>query len=180
MFSLYRPVAKDTTMDELDLVGVGLYRNPKRRRGSYEHKNQIEFYKNRRTENDYLSDDSDDDDEGSAKFRKRYRFREKTVEALCLLLGKEIEPQTTTNNAFSAMQKLCIALRFYATGTHQMEVGDGEGASQSSVCRIVKQVTMALSSHASDLIAFHIDQDILNNIQKGFYGFSGSESNFNI
>ena len=75
------------------------------------------------------------------------------------------------------MQKLCIALRFYATGSHQMSVGDGEGASQSSVSRIVKQVTLALAGHADDLIAFNVDQDVVETIAKGFYGFSGSMYN---
>ena len=70
---------------------------------------------------------------GSEHFRKRYHFCEKTVKALCLLLGNEIKPLATTNHAFTEMQKLCIALGFYATGSHQIAVRDGEGASQASV-----------------------------------------------
>ena len=66
-------------------------------------------------------------------------------------------------------------LRFYATGTHQCEVGDGEGASQSSVSRIVCQVTEVLSNHADDLIMFSLDKDILEQVSKGFYGFKASE-----
>ena len=91
------------------------------------------------------------------------------------MLGDEIEPLARTNNAFTAYQKMCIALRFYATGTHQIEVGDGEGASQSSVCRIVKQVSKALAGHANDLIAFSLDEDILETVSTGFYGFKASE-----
>ena len=72
------------------------------------------------------------------------------------------------------MQKLCIALRFYATGSHQIVIGDGEGASQASVSRIVKQVTLALAGHADDLISFNIDQEVLETVAKGFYGFSGN------
>ena len=97
------------------------------------------------------------------------------MEALCLLLGKEFEPVANTNNAFSSMQKLCIALRFFATGTHQIEIGDGEGASQASVSRIVNQVSKVLSDHMDDVVAFNVDPDVLDTIAKGFFGFSGSK-----
>ena len=56
-----------------------------------------------------------------------------------------------------------------------MEVGDGEGASQSSVCRIVKQVSKALANHANDLISFSLDDDILETVSTGFYGFKASK-----
>ena len=164
----------------LDLHETGvlsIFRESNRRKGSYAHKDQIGFYENvNKNEDCYMECEPSDSEEllGSEQFRKRYRFCEKTVNALCLLLGKEIEPLATTNNAFTAMQKLCIALRFYATGSHQIVIGDGEGASQASVSRIVKQVTLALAGHADDLISFNIDQEVMETVAKGFYGFSGS------
>ena len=86
---------------------LGVFREPKKCKGSYEHKDQIDFYKNL-CESD---GEWDMEESGSSEhFRKRYRFRPKTVEALCLLLGKELEPEAFTNHAFTAMQKLCIAL----------------------------------------------------------------------
>ena len=36
----------------------------------------------------------------------------------------------------STEQGLHVALRFYATGTFQAEIGDGEGVSQSSMHRL--------------------------------------------
>ena len=158
-------------MEIAGLGVLGLFREPKKRKGTYEHKNQVEFYRNL-CEND--SDEEHQESGNSEHFRKRYRFQPKTVEALCLLLGKEIEPEASSNNAFTAMQKLCITLRFYATGTHQIEVGDGEGASQASVSRIVKQVTRVLSDHMNDLVEFTVDTEVLETISKGFYGFNGS------
>ena len=38
-----------------------------------------------------------------------------------------------TNHAFTTEQRICIALKFYATGSFQHEIGDGEGASQSRI-----------------------------------------------
>ena len=165
-------MAKRVIVNEIVGLGVmGLFRDPKKRKGTYEHKDQVEFYKNM-SESD--SEEESQETGNSEHFRKCYRFQPKTVEALCLLLGKEIEPEAYTNHAFTAMQKMCITLRFYATGTHQIEVGDGEGASQASVSRIVKQVTRVLSDHMNDLVEFTVDPDVLDTISKGFYGFSGS------
>ena len=162
------------TTAALEIFGLGvlgLFRDPKKRKGSYEHKDQIEFYRNA----DEVIDEGEEGSANSEHFCKCYRFRPKTVEALCLLLGKELEPLATTNNAFTAMQKICIALRFYATGTHQIEIGDGEGASQASVSRIVKQVTDVLSDHMNDLVVFSLDPDVLQTVAKGFFGFNGSK-----
>ena len=155
-----------------------LFQHPKKRRGSYKHKDQVDFYSVERnvTESDSEESAVDDDHCGpSEHFRKRYRFQPKTVEALCLLLGGRLKPLASTNNAFTPMQKLCIALRFYATGTHQIEVGDGEGASQASVSRIVNQVSEALAEQADQLIVFSLDPDVMKTVATGFYGFSGSE-----
>ena len=123
----------------LDLHETGvlsIFRESNSRKGSYEHKEQVGFYQNvNRDEDgskrpDIGSQETDSEEVfGSEQFRERYRFCEKTVHALCLLLGNKIKPLATTNNAFSEMQKLCIALRFYATGSHQIAVGDGEGVS---------------------------------------------------
>ena len=158
-------------MEIAGLGVLGLFRDAKKRRGSYEHKNQLEFYSN--VEDG--TERGDVCDANSEHFRKRYRFRPKTVQALTMLLGKAIEPVAKINNAFSAKQKLCIALRFYATGTHQIEVGDGEGASQASVSRIVKQVSEVLSDHMDDLVVFNVDHDVLDTVARGFFGFNGSK-----
>ena len=160
-------------MEIAGLGVLGLFRDSKKRKGSYEHKKQLEFYSN--VEGDV---DGVDGNANSEHFRKRYRFRPKTVEALTMLLGKEIEPVAYMNNAFTAEQKLCIALRFYATGTHQIEVGDGEGASQASVSRIVKQVSKVLSDHIDDLMVFNVDPDVLETVARGFFGFNGSKSEY--
>lgn len=154
-------------MEIAGLGPIGLFCDPKKRKGGYEHRDQLEFYSN--------LDEGNEGDANSEHFWKRYRFKPKTVEALTLLLGKEIEPLANTNNAFTAKQRLCIALRFYATGTHQIEVGDREGASQSSVSRTVKQVSQALSDHMDDIVVFNLDPDILETVAQGFFGFNGSK-----
>ena len=168
-------------MDSLNLTELGLipmFRHPKRRKGSYQHKDQVQFYSNieRGDESDVSGEeDSEEMTKTSEHFRCRYRFQPQTVEALCLLLGNRLKAKVATNNAFTPMQKLCITLRFLATGTHQMEVGDGEGASQASVSRIVREVCVCLAEQTDQLVTFSLDADILKAVAKGFYGFSGSK-----
>ena len=135
----------------------------------------MDFYSIQRNADSSEESDENDSCGPSEHFRERYRFQPKTVEALCLLLGGRLKPLASTNNAFTPMQKLCIALRFYATGTHQIEVGDGEGASQALVSRIVNEVSEALAEQADQLIVFSLDPDIMKTVSTGFYGFSGSE-----
>ena len=161
----------------IDLDILPMFRHPKRRKGSYNHIDQVDFYSVQRNDSESSGESDDEmqvdlDPTGpSEHFRKRYRFQPKTVEALCLLLGGSLEPAAS---AFTAMQKLCIASRFYATGTHQIEVGDGEGASQASVSQIVNQVSAALAEQADQLIVFSLDPDVMKTVATGFYGFSGS------
>ena len=95
-----------------DLLGIGCH--PKRRNSEYKHKNQLDFYGN---------------EESEEQFRIRYRFRKDTVKVLCELLGDEFAPKSNANNAFSVEQRMCITLRYYATGTFQRQVGDSEGGS---------------------------------------------------
>ena len=124
-------------MDLLDLDFYGLDRHPVRRNGDYTHKHQFQFYGT---------------EDKQQQFVLRYRFRKNTVRVLTDLIRDEIEPKSTTNNAFSPEQKVCIALRYYATGSFQRVVGDTEGASQSSCHRIIKEVSKSFANRADSLI----------------------------
>lgn len=97
------------------------------------------------------------------------------MQALCELLRDELQPVVKTNNAFTLEQRVCCALRFFSTGTFQMEVGDGEGASQSTMCRIISKVSYCLSRHADVLIKFSTDPVILDTVSSGFFASSGSK-----
>ena len=137
-----------------------LGREPIRKRINFVHKDQLAFY------------GSEDPDYSCAQFRTRYRFQENTVRWLAMKLEDDIGPIAYTNNALNAKQRLCCALRFYSTGTFQSEVG--EGISQSTMHRIISRVSDALARKANSLIKFSIDENILQRVSDGFFGFSGS------
>ena len=147
-------------MDVAGLDLLGLNREPVRRNDGYHHRDQLKFYG---------TEENDD------QFRIRYRFRKNTVHLLMQLLYDEIALKATSNNVFTAEQKLCIALRYFATGTFQRQVGDSEGTSQSSLHRIVHQVAEALASHADTIINFSVDPNKLKTVSVCFYAFSGSK-----
>ena len=137
-------------MDLLDLDFYGLNRHPVRRNDEYKHKEQLNFYGT---------------EEKQEQFRLRYRFRKDTVRVLTDIIREDIEPKATTNNAFSAEQKVCIALRYYATGTFQRVVGDTEGASQSTCHRIIKEVSRAFAERADSIIMFSTDPQVMEEVQ---------------
>ena len=139
---------------------MGYSHNPKRRNADYTHKKQLDFYG--------IGDKEEE-------FRTRYRFRKDTVKVLCETLGYEWAPKSGANKAFSIEQRLCIALKYYATGTFQCQIGDSEGGSQASIQRIITKVSSVLASHVSDVIQFSTDPDIFKSVSEGFYGFKGSE-----
>ena len=147
-------------MDASGLNLEGLNCEPRHRNEDYSHKNQLEFYG---------SEDNQD------QFRRRYRFRKETVRLLTELVHDDIALKSLTNHAFTAEQKMCIALRYFATGTFQRQVGDSEGASQSSLHRIIHKVAESLASHADTVIKFSTDPQILKQVSDGFYAFRGSE-----
>ena len=89
--------------------------------------------------------------------------------------AKEFCPKSGANKALTVEQRLCIALRYYATGTFQRQIGDSEGASQASSQRIIRRVSKILASHVPDVIQFSTDPDIFKSVSEGFYGFKGSE-----
>ena len=147
-------------MNLLGLDIINLNHQPVRRDGEYHHRDQLTFYGT---------------DQRDHEFRIRYRFRKDTVRLLTQLIYDEIAPKAMTNNAFTAEQKMCIALRYFATGTFQRQIGDSEGASQSSLHRIVHQVASALAPHADTLIQFSTEPQILKEVSDGFYAFKGSK-----
>ena len=146
-------------MNLLDLDFYGLDRHPVRRNNDYTHKDQLQFYGS---------------EEKQDQFTIRYRFKKETVRVLTELIRDEIEPKARTNYAFTPEQRVCIALRYYATGSFQRVVGDTEGGSQTSCHRIIKIVSKAFANRANSLIMFGTDPTVLKDVSDGFYAFRGS------
>ncbi|XP_036344476.1 putative nuclease HARBI1 [Rhagoletis pomonella] len=75
---------------------------------------------------------------------------------------------TSRNQAVSPMEQLLICLRFYATGSFYITIGDFSNLHMSTICRIIRRVTQAIASLRPQFIKLPCNADILK-IQEEFY-----------
>jgi hypothetical protein len=71
------------------------------------------------------------------------------------------------------MNQLLVALRFYATGTFQLVVGDTFGITKSTVCQTVHRVTRAIAELHDKYVKFPATVDEQRSVMQLFYGKSG-------
>ncbi len=75
---------------------------------------------------------------------KRYRFHRNDIAYILELIEPQLRRRTGRSQSLTPREQLLVALRFYATGSIQLLVGDAGGLSQSSVSRAINNVTNAL------------------------------------
>jgi len=71
------------------------------------------------------------------------------------------------------MNQLLVTLRFFATGTFQLVVGDTFSINKSTVCRTVHRVTRVIASLHDKFIQFPTTTEECRQIMQIFYGTSG-------
>ncbi|KAJ8915256.1 hypothetical protein NQ315_014763 [Exocentrus adspersus] len=79
-----------------------------------------------------------------------------------------VELSNIENNQVSSMNQLLTTLRFYATNTHQMTVGDFMGLHQTTASRIISRVSRAIASLRPLYIKMPANQEVLQT-QAKFY-----------
>ncbi|XP_063063602.1 putative nuclease HARBI1 [Engraulis encrasicolus] len=70
------------------------------------------------------------------------------------LLANDLQRPTKRSSPLPVALQVMLALRFFASGTFQMVLGGTLGVSQSSVCRVVRDVATALCGRAGMFIKF--------------------------
>ncbi|CAG2219871.1 HARBI1 [Mytilus edulis] len=81
---------------------------------------------------------------------------------------------TNKATALTVEQQVCIALRFYASGSFLQVIGDTLGYDKGTVSRVVSDVTDSLIDIKDDFVSWPTDVDSSNRIKCGFY----RQSNF--
>lgn len=66
------------------------------------------------------------------------------------------------------MEQLLICLRFYATGSFYITIGDFSNLHKSTICRIIKRVTQAIASLRPQFIKLPCHAEI-SKTQEEFY-----------
>lgn len=78
-------------------------------------------------------------------FFKRYRFAKQTIKEIISKIGDSLVSDTDKNNALTPTEKILTAVRFYAFGNEQINIGDTQLMSQPTVCRVVREVSYRLA-----------------------------------
>ena len=81
--------------------------------------------------------------------------------------------QRDRRHGLTPMVQLLIALRFYATGTFQLVVGDTFCIHKSTVCRVVQRVTAAIAALRAMYVIFPASGPERRDLMNAFYTLSG-------
>ncbi|XP_041461904.1 putative nuclease HARBI1 isoform X2 [Lytechinus variegatus] len=106
-------------------------------------------------------------------FRERYRFSKETAMYIINMLEGDLERQTDRNDPLPVMLQVLTGLRFYAVGTFQKMHADEATVSQSSVCRIIKDVSEAIARRKRQFMKFPTTRDEIETTQRQFYDYCG-------
>ncbi|MGH0183452.1 UNVERIFIED_CONTAM: hypothetical protein FKN15_022251 [Acipenser sinensis] len=85
---------------------------------------------------------------------ERYSFSAQSIIHLNNILSPHIVHMTHRGHAFSSEQILCVALRFFANGSFLYNIGDAEHIPKATVCRAVRNVTLALKRLLYTFVVF--------------------------
>ena len=107
-----------------------------------------------------------------AIFQQRFRLTKTSVLMLLNKIGVAIEHETNHNHALPPMLQLLITLRFYATGTFQIVMGDLVGVHKSTVCRAIKRVSIEIARLRPQYVKFPQTDDEILDTMKAFYAIA--------
>lgn len=105
------------------------------------------------------------------EFLLRYRFTKDTTIYLCDLLREKLTRPTQRHDPVPVEFQILSALRFYATGSFQMVIGDHLSLSQSFISKTVARISMELASLRQDFI-FMPDQHEATEVHEKFYNIA--------
>lgn len=97
------------------------------------------------------------------KFNRLYRFDKNTFRFIADLIRNDLERPTHRSSSLSTEIQLAAAVRYYATGCFQTDVGEGLNISQPSVYRAVCNVGSALDKVFDDYIKWPDTQTLTGN-----------------
>ena len=104
--------------------------------------------------------------------KARYRFFRGTIYTIMGLILPAIQRPTRKSSALPPLLMLCCALRFFATGSFYMVLGDCLNISAASMCRAVHTVAISLVELAPQYIKFP-SEDALDAVKGAFFAIAG-------
>ena len=108
------------------------------------------------------------------KFFKLYRYDKATFQGICDMIKDDLHhPKTAKRISIPESYQLAIALRYYATGEFQIDVGEGLHVSQTTVNRCITAVSKALDKRFDDYVRWPTDAATRNQIKGSFFEKAG-------
>ncbi|XP_063316983.1 putative nuclease HARBI1 [Pelmatolapia mariae] len=103
---------------------------------------------------------------------ERYRFSAQSIIYLNNIVRPYIAHVTHRGHSLSFVHIICIALRFFANGSFLYNIGDAEHVSKATVCRAVRNVTVALKRLLYSFVVFPGHRPT-RFIKEGFHKIAG-------
>uniref|UniRef100_A0A8C4RES4 Putative nuclease HARBI1 n=1 Tax=Eptatretus burgeri TaxID=7764 RepID=A0A8C4RES4_EPTBU len=107
----------------------------------------------------------------NTNFVRSYRLSKESFRWLLNLVQDDLD-QPTIENALNPLQQLSVALRFYASASFQLDVGDMCGVSQATCCKVIHRVTAAICAKKMHLLHFPDSPEERRAATEGFYAIS--------
>ncbi|XP_041455631.1 putative nuclease HARBI1 isoform X1 [Lytechinus variegatus] len=104
-------------------------------------------------------------------FQQRYRFTKQSALHIIEELTPALERHTSRTNAVPVYLQVLTAMRFYAVGTFQLLHGDECGLSQSSLSRIIVQVSTEIARWRRRYIHFPNTPEQVARTQEEFFQY---------
>ena len=104
------------------------------------------------------------------KFRIRFRLSKETIRDFVMpkIIG-ELSNPTRRNRSLTAIQQLCITLRYYACGSYHRVVADTIGVHYSTVSKVIRRVSIIIIRRLKlEYVTFPVETSELLEISNGF------------
>ncbi|XP_028156430.1 putative nuclease HARBI1 isoform X1 [Ostrinia furnacalis] len=105
-------------------------------------------------------------------FKIRFRLSKPSALNILQLIENKLEFPNDKNNSLSPVNQLLLTLRYYATGCHQLTMGDFSGVSRPTANRVIHRVTAAIASLSRDYIKFPQTDTDIRKTQIEFYNIA--------
>lgn len=109
----------------------------------------------------------------SVHFKQRYHMWKETAIFVAELISEDLTRFPLRRGVYlPPIIQLLAVLRFYATGSFQMVIGDLHTLSQGTVSNLVKRVSIAIAKHRNTYITYPTIKEA-NNIKHKFFEMAG-------
>ncbi|RVE39824.1 hypothetical protein evm_015526 [Chilo suppressalis] len=105
-------------------------------------------------------------------FKTRFRLSKSSALDVLQLIEHQLEFPNDKNNSLSPINQLLLTLRFYATGCHQLTIGDFCGVSRTTANRVIHRVTAAIATLGHNNIKFPQTEADIRKTQIDFYNIA--------